>query len=304
MPIQCSLPVIDVDDPIDADGLRILEALLGAPIPEELAALYTESAGGWFPVGAEFETDDGEPVFLDHFHALHLNQISLEVLKEAGYEVLVPFGGTPIGDVLTVSIDEDSKGMVYEWLHDEPDDNLRFVSSSLYRFLMSGQIKTSDIPLDAPAWFRPVIVGDLEALSGLIGSTFNIEAVDDAGETMLMLAVWQRQLPAVKWLLEKGANVNSVNLRGDSVLHLAVSGHSPNCVAACLEVGANTETLNGVGYTPLLHAISIGGARAARELVKHGANIHFRAADGADIFSLADIRNTEEFVQTLRDATP
>lgn len=304
MPFQCSLPVIDVDYPIDTEGLRSLEALLESPIPEDIIDLYRTAASGWFPVGAEFETDDGVPVFLEGFHNLRMNRISLEILREAGYDVLVPFGDTPIGDVLAVSIDEETKGMVYEWLHDEPDDNLRFVSSSLHKFLMSGRINPKNVPANVPPWVLPVVMGDLETLNRLIGQGFDIESVDVTGQTKLMWAVGQRQLPVVKWLLAKGANVNAVDLRGDSVLHLAISAHGRDCVRACLEAGAEKEFLNASGYTPLLEAIAIGNVRAAKELVRVAANIHFRAADGADIFSLAYNPNVAEYVQTLRSSTP
>jgi hypothetical protein len=304
MPFQCSLSVIDVDNPIDTEGLRSLEALLRSPIPEDVIDLYRTAGGGWFPVGAEFETDEGEPVFLEAFHNLRMNQISLEVLREAGYDVLVPFGDTPIGDVLAVSIDQETKGMVYEWLHDEPDDNLRFVSSSLHRFLMSGRINPKHVPENAPPWVLPVVMGDLETLNRLVGQEFGIDSADEKGNTMLLWAVGQRQLPVMKWLLARGANVNAVNARGDSVLHWAIRAHGRDCVRVCLEAGADKEFLNASGYTPLLEAITIGNVRAAKELVQHAANIHFRASDGADIYSLADNRNVAEYVQTLRSSPP
>lgn len=87
-----------------------------------------------------------------------------------------------------------------------------------------------------------------------------VDAINDAGDTPLSIAVGEGNLYIVELLLEAGANVNRQNNNGESLLHLAARQRKPHLVNTLIKYGADFNARNRNGETPLICAIKSKGA--------------------------------------------
>ncbi len=122
----------------------------------------------------------------------------------------------------------------------------------------------------------------------------DVNALNSAGESALMMAALKGDLEDAKLLLAHGAHVNQP---GWSPLHYAATGPRPELVRLLLEQGAAIDARSPNGTTPLMMAARYGSPDSAKLLLERGAdpklaNDHdLRAADFARMAgreSLAD----------------
>ena len=134
----------------------------------------------------------------------------------------------------------------------------------------------------------------------LIDSHIDKEAVDEEGQTALMLAIKTGKLRRTRLLLDRGADVSAVDPRdGDTLLHWAVRS-GEEFVTLLLEKGANTEAKDRLGQTPLhLAASHYGSERMFKLLVQNGANIEARDSGRRTPLHMAAFYNTFLAVQHL-----
>ena len=142
-----------------------------------------------------------------------------------------------------------------------------------------------------------------EIFLALVDSYIDKEAVDNEGQTALMLAIKNGKLRRTRLLLDRGADVSAVNPRdGDTLLHWAVRS-GEEFVALLLEKGANTETKDRLGQAPLhLAASHYGSERMFKLLVQNGANIEARDPSGWTPLHMAALYNSFLAVQHLVDS--
>lgn len=121
--------------------------------------------------------------------------------------------------------------------------------------------------------------GDAAALENLLSQGGDVNARDDAGETLLMKAAGQGRLGLVNLLLRHHADVGARKLDswGFPALTIAAEAGHPDVVEALLNAGADPNVKSG-GYTPLARAImghsKSGGAATlvVEGLLRHGAD--------------------------------
>lgn len=110
----------------------------------------------------------------------------------------------------------------------------------------------------------------LEAAAALLAHPrIAIDAVNQAGETPLMMAALRGQLDMARRLIEKGA---AINREGWSPLHYAASGPEPEVVRLLLDKGAVIDARSPNGTTPLMMAARYGAIDAADLLRQRGAD--------------------------------
>lgn len=97
----------------------------------------------------------------------------------------------------------------------------------------------------------------------------DIDAVNDAGETPLMMAALRGQLDVARQLLDRGARVNR---EGWAPLHYAASGSGVDVVKLLLARGAAIDAESPNGTTPLMMAARYGAIDAADLLLQRGAD--------------------------------
>ena len=106
-----------------------------------------------------------------------------------------------------------------------------------------------------------------------------LEAIDEGGNTLLMLACQNRHEDLVRILLQKGANANATNAAGACCLHFPC--YSETCsmpiAKALLQAGANPEVAEkSYGCTPLHYCASIGDINFCKLLISYGALVGTR----------------------------
>ena len=100
-----------------------------------------------------------------------------------------------------------------------------------------------------------------------------LDALNPAGESALMMAAIKGDLKGATVLLNRGAKVNQA---GWSALHYAASGPEPKLVALLLERGAAIDAGSPNGTTPLMMAAQYGSEDGVRALLARGADAKLR----------------------------
>jgi ankyrin repeat protein len=118
---------------------------------------------------------------------------------------------------------------------------------------------------------------DLNALRTLVQQKANVNAAQPDGTTALHWAAHWNDLDAVNMLLRAGANAKAVNRYGATPLSEAVTSGSAGMIEALLNAGADAKTLTTEdGETVLMTAARAGNLAAVRILLDHGANVNAR----------------------------
>lgn len=110
---------------------------------------------------------------------------------------------------------------------------------------------------------------DKALISLLADPRLDVNSANANGETPLMLAAVTGQLEAVKQLTKKGALVNRA---GWTPLHYACSGPDNGVAAWLLKQGADINARSANGTTPLMMAARYGAMDLAGFLLKAGAD--------------------------------
>jgi ankyrin repeat protein len=101
----------------------------------------------------------------------------------------------------------------------------------------------------------------------------DVNALNAAGESALMIAAIRGNMPGVQSLLAHGAKVNQP---GWSALHYAASGPDVNIVRLLLDRGAEIDAGSPNGSTPLMLAAQYGPEDSVRLLLQRGADVKRR----------------------------
>ena len=113
-----------------------------------------------------------------------------------------------------------------------------------------------------------------------------IDALNQSGESALMMAALKGEVAGAKMLLTRGAKVNQ---SGWSPLHYAATGPEPELVRLLLEQGAEVDAAAPNGTTPLMMAAQYGSEDSVKLLLERGADPNrrnqreLRAADFAKL---------------------
>ena len=99
--------------------------------------------------------------------------------------------------------------------------------------------------------------------------TVKVDALNQAGESALMMAALKGEITGAKMLLERGARINQ---GGWSPLHYAAGGPEPELVRLLLERGAHVDAESPNGTTPLMMAAQYGSEDSVKLLLDHGAD--------------------------------
>jgi len=115
------------------------------------------------------------------------------------------------------------------------------------------------------------VSGWREVRARIESGMLDVDARDDEGSSLLMLAVLAGNRVAVEGLLALGAEVDAVNRRDETPLHLAAGPDSGEIYALLLDAGAPLDARDDLGRTPLMWSVGMRGA-CYGILVQHGAD--------------------------------
>ena len=122
-------------------------------------------------------------------------------------------------------------------------------------------------------------------------------AINAAGETLLMMAALRGHLDAMRHLIALGAEVKR---EGWTPLHYAASGESLAAVNLLLAQGADIDARAPNGNTPLMMAAGFGSIDAADLLMKRGADPSLRNQAGIDAAEYARRGDRDELALRLQ----
>ena len=136
---------------------------------------------------------------------------------------------------------------------------------------------------------------------------------NDNINSLLLDAVAEQDLIAVKTLIKAGADVNAKNEpSGDTPLHYAASTGQTDTMEILLKAGADVNAKNESGFLPLHMAAYAGNIKVIKMLIDKGANIHSKDPDGHNILTYVKGSGNKEAIdevtklfnsQTLSQAT-
>ncbi len=110
----------------------------------------------------------------------------------------------------------------------------------------------------------------LKAADALLSHpAIQIDALNQAGESALMMAALKGEIAGARTLLERGAQVNQP---GWSALHYAATGTEAPLVRLLLEKGADVNAASPNGSTPLMMAAQYGSEDSVDLLLAAGAD--------------------------------
>ena len=127
----------------------------------------------------------------------------------------------------------------------------------------------------------------------------DVDALNQAGESALMMAALKGNLPAVQRLLARGAKVNQP---GWSALHYAATGPDPKIVQLLLDRGAEIDAASPNGSTPLMMAAQYGSEASVELLLQRGADLGKRNERHLGAVDFAKLSGRESLVKRLEQA--
>jgi len=123
-----------------------------------------------------------------------------------------------------------------------------------------------------------------------------IDALNAAGESALMMAALKGRLEEAQLLLDRGARVNQP---GWNALHYAATGPDVKLVALMLAHGAELEAGSPNGSTALMMAAQYGSEASVALLLQRGANPSRRNQLGLNAVDFAKLSGRAPLVQHL-----
>ncbi len=137
----------------------------------------------------------------------------------------------------------------------------------------------------------------LKAAEALLAAPgVQVDAVNSAGETPLMLAALRGRLDWMRRLIERGA---AVDRPGWTPLHYAATGPEPKAVALLLDRGAKIDAAAPNGSTPLMMAARYGTEDSVNLLLERGADAKRRNERGHSAADFARAEGRESLARRL-----
>ncbi len=126
-----------------------------------------------------------------------------------------------------------------------------------------------ELPLHAA--FDLIFKASVEPIAKVLIPLTNMDALNAAGDTILIQAIKFGNLEIVREILKQKPNLNRANKKGELPLHVAVEKGNLNIVGLIAE-HEDINAVNAKGQTALSLAIKLGKAGIAKYLVEHGAD--------------------------------
>ena len=142
--------------------------------------------------------------------------------------------------------------------------------------------------------------GNTQAVEEML-ELVDVNAVDEGGRTMLMLASYGGHSTTVRLLCENDANPNLKDTNRRTALMYAASGPNSHTVEILLAHGAEVNVTDGdEGYTALMFAAAEGHADIVQLLLDKGADPYLRDIDGESALKFAMDNSHQDVVELLQ----
>jgi ankyrin repeat protein len=127
----------------------------------------------------------------------------------------------------------------------------------------------------------------------------DVNALNQAGESALMMSALKGDLAGAELLLDRGAKVNQ---SGWTPLHYAATGPEPKMVKLLLDRGAEINAESPNGTTPLMMAAQYGSEESVELLLARGADAKRRNQRNLNAVDFAKLSAREPVIKRLETA--
>ena len=198
--------------------------------------------------------------------------------------------------IVTVTVFNASAGSYEDFFSAIHNDN----ASTLANLLERGFDPNTRDPKGQPGLTMAIQEQSPKAEKALLDrSDIDVNALNQAGESALMMAALRGNLPTLQRLLERGARVNQP---GWSALHYAATGPDSKIVEVLVERGADIDAASPNGTTPLMMAAQYGSEASVELLLKRGADAKKRNQRNLAAVDFAKLSGRESLVKRLDQA--
>lgn len=144
--------------------------------------------------------------------------------------------------------------------------------------------------------------GDMTTVRKLVDQGADVNQINGFGMTPLMIAIDQKNRPAIEYLIDKGADLNAFDGQARTPLIYAIFHHDEMTSKLLIAKGADIHYESLInGSTPLDTAAALGHLDLVQLLLEKGADVNHRAADGATALMYAVQNNQFPVVSYLLD---
>jgi ankyrin repeat protein len=191
------------------------------------------------------------------------------------------------------------------------------------------ELNGMNLQFNADDFVRSAAEDDQKALALFFAAGFDVNALNTAGKTALLVAAERGKIGLVKQLLEHKANPNIAGSDGVTALILAAQNDQPDIVKILLQNRAEPDTEDHNGWTALSSAAYHGSMRCVqiladasktdlsrgllfatladhkdvvKVLLDYGAEVDNRSSDGRTPLILAASKGNKELVNMLLQA--
>lgn len=157
--------------------------------------------------------------------------------------------------------------------------------------------------LKAQSIFDHVRNGNLEAVKQSIkNSPDSVNAVNEAGNSVLVIASYKGQVEIVKLLLKKGADPNLNSNEGSPILAAVFKGDIA-IAKLLLKKKVLLTAVGRDGNSALHYAVLNKDGEMVKLLLKHKIDPSIKNSDGQTALSLAQAEKQELLIKLLENAT-
>ena len=128
----------------------------------------------------------------------------------------------------------------------------------------------------------------------------DVNALNQAGESALMMAALKGNLAGLDLLLARGARISQP---GWSAIHYAATGPEPQVVTLLIDRGADLNAVSPNGTTPLMMAAQYGPEDSVKILLARGADARTRNQLDLRAADFARRAGREPLARTLEQAS-
>lgn len=142
--------------------------------------------------------------------------------------------------------------------------------------------------------------GNLSEIKLLFDNDKNIvNAIDEKGSSMLILACYRGNQEVAHFLIENGANLNYISNNGTALMACVFKSEF-QLVDELIKKNINLDLTDVNGLTALMLAVQIKNVEMVKKLLNAGANKELKCKQNKTAFEYAVFSNNEEIINLLK----